>query len=503
MKKLLYFFIFSCINVLSAQYFVEDGYYQIQKVDTEKLNRFYYLEYEFNPAKNIKTLAEIEDLSKGNKNPSIEYLINQEDSQTTKLVVKANHKIFSESYFRKGVLHGKKIIYHGNGNPFHEIDYVNGMANGIYKMYSDKGNDLVLETNYKNNVKEGKRIFYNNDRDKTIVEGNYSKGVLQGDLLIKEKRSYYFYPNDFKNGKVKRFVDDFLIEEYEILAGYLHGVGIIYQIGNNNILSKTPYTFGKKNGIAEYYNKEGKLMTKSEFKFDRKIGKHELFSHNSQLEEIQFYDENGNRTGTWTKYYRDGKKNSETTFQENGTFQTVTYDAAEKIKNISNYNQNNKPEGSTKQFENGTLKNEFFYRNGKTQWVKTYYENGTLFAIETSKGSAFEREFYDKSGKLFHTNKVDSQGKKIGMHKNATIKNDEIYVYDETYFNDKGEKIKWIYRTNTGKIEYNFRNNTQHGPKITYDEEGNISRVEYYFENSGISKLVTKDEFEKLTKSEK
>lgn len=503
MKKIAYCIVLLISNFASAQYFLEDGYYQIQNLKTDNLNKFYYLDYELNPEENTKTLAEIEAFSKANKNPSIEYLITQEDSQTTKVVVKANHKIFSESYFQKGVLHGKKIIYHGNGNPFHEIDYANGKANGIYKMYSDRGNDLVLETNYKNNVKEGKRIFYNKDRDKTIVEGNYKKGILIGDLIIKEKRSYYFFPNDLKNGKVKRFVDNFLIEEYDITAGYLNGLAFVYMLGSNKIISKTPYTLGKKNGIAEYFSRDGELMTKNEFKFDRKIGKYEKFSLDFKLEETQFYDENGRPTGTWAKYYNSGKLNSKTIYHSDGTFEIISFDDAEQIRTISNYNKNKKQQGSTKQFENGILKNEFFYVDGKTKWAKSFYANGALFSLETNKSGYFERKFYDVSGQVVHVNKVNEHGKRVGIHKNATLKNNELYVYDETHFDENGKKVKWIYKTSNGTIEYNYRNEQQHGKRIEYDINGNIIKESYSYESNGKSTTVSKEEFEKLTKSEK
>ena len=126
-----------------------------------------------------------------------------------------NNKLFSSANYKNGLLDGKKTIFHGNGNPFHEIDYVNGKANGVYKMYNER-NKLGFETHFKNNLKEGKRIMYPDKRKLESIEGTYKNNVLVGDLKITEEYSsyygqekyYYLFPNDLKNGKVKRYAKD-------------------------------------------------------------------------------------------------------------------------------------------------------------------------------------------------------------------------------------------------------------------------------------------------------
>ena len=72
MKNYFYILLLVCFSA-SAQYFTEDGYYQIRKLDTDNFDNFYFNEYEFNPVENAKTLAEIEKLSKHRKDPSIWY----------------------------------------------------------------------------------------------------------------------------------------------------------------------------------------------------------------------------------------------------------------------------------------------------------------------------------------------------------------------------------------------------------------------------------------------
>ena len=508
MKNYFYILFFVCFSA-SAQYFLEDGYYQIRKLDTDNFDNFYFNEYEFNPVENAKTLVEIEKLAKENQYPNIRYSISKGTNKTAQVSVYVNNKLFSFANYKNGLLDGKKTVYHGNGNPFHEIDFVNGKVNGVYKMYNER-NKLGFETHFKNNLKEGKRIMYPDKRKLESIEGTYKNDILVGDLLITEVNSNYYgeenyiyhFPNDLKNGKVKRYAKDRLIEEYDLVAGELHGNGIIYNIGNDKLYAKIPYTFGLKNGITEYYDRNGELLTKCEFKFGKKIGKHEKYSLHATLEEVEFYNQIGNKTGTWKKY-NSGKKYSETTYNLDGSYKTTLFDDKENIKSISNYNANNSNTGVTQNFNNGILESEMYKVGNTTKWSKMYYENGKVFSTETKKGENYEREFFDKDGKTIHVNQVNNSGKRIGIHKNGYLKNDNISFYDETHYNENGNKVKWIYFTLNGKNEYQYRNDLQHGKRTDYDHEGKIILETYYYESNGRSKIVSKEEFQKLTKSEK
>jgi antitoxin component YwqK of YwqJK toxin-antitoxin module len=503
MKNYVYIILLFC-SVSSAQYFVssDKGYYEIRVLETKNFDNFYFSEYEFNPAENAKTLAEIEKTAKENQYPVVRYDISKSSNKSAQVTVYVNNQLFSFSKFSNGLLEGKKIIYHGNGNPFYEMEYVKGKANGSAKIYDEK-NRVAFETEYKNNVKEGKRIFYINKRDLISIEANYKNDNVFGDLILtKENGDVYHYPNDLKNGKVKGFYQNKLIEEYNLVAGELHGAAIIYYNGNDKMYAKIPYTFGLKNGIAEYYNRNGELLTKCEFKFGKKIGKHEKYSLDNELENVEYYDENGNKTGTWIKYNYD-KKYIETTYNTDGSYKTKTYDNNENIKSISNYNSSHSNSGLTQNFNNGLLETEIFKVENTTKWSKMFYENGKVFSTETKKGENYERAFFDKDGNTIHINQVNDSGKRIGIHKNGYLKNDSISFYDETHYNENGKKIKWIYFTPKGKNEYQYRNEQPHGKRTEYDQEGKIISETYHYETNGTSRIVSKEEFEKLIKSEK
>lgn len=111
----------------------------------------------------------------------------------------------------------------------------------------------------------------------------------------------------------------------------------------------------------------------------KKIGKHEKYSLGNQLDDVEFYDENGNKTGTWIKYYY-GKKNMETTYNTDGSIVKRNYDDKGNLITISNYNSKNVQNGITQNFKNGSLESEFFYIENVQKWAKMYYENLSNFS---------------------------------------------------------------------------------------------------------------------------
>ena len=71
-------------------------------------------------------------------------------------------------------------------------------------------------------------------------------------------------------------------------------------------------------------------------------------------------------------------------------------------------------------------------------------------------------------------------------------------------YDDKGNKIKHIYKTSGGETyETNYRNNALHGEKVNRDYYGNVIKSEFFYESNGKTKPVTKEEFDNLTKNEK
>lgn len=505
MKKYILYLLLLQNFVSFSQYYMNDGFYYVNKPDFEETFSFYKNEYEFNPADLAIPLAQIEKEAKDNKNPALVYSIKKQSDNLTKVTLKVNNYIFSESYFKNGLLHGKKIIYNGKGAVFHEIDYQKGKANGTYKIYSDF-DELLVETEFKNNLKHGKRTLYKTKRKGMQVEGSYEKGILVSDLTFTEQYGKFIVPKNAKKGKVKHLtLENDVVAEFELIGNsLLHGMAIVYNLSTGKPYSKVPYNYDKKNGVAEFYNRKGELLTKNEFKNDQKIGKHQNFYENDQLKSEQVYDDFGNPIGVWRVYFNNGKPNSVKTYKDDGSSQTITYDGNGIVTSISEYDPNANEPNHMQHFEKGTLKGETYKEKNRTTLAINYYDTGEIFSKEQLKHEFYEREYYDKSGKVTQINKVNDEGKRVGKHLNANIYNDVISHYDETYYDDFGNKVKHIYKTSGGgSYETNFRNDTTHGAKISRNENDEITKEEYYYEFNKKSELVTKEEFQKRIKAEK
>ena len=503
-KYILYLLLFQNF-VLFSQYYKDDGFYYVNKPDFEEAFNFYKNEFEFNPADLAIPLVQIEKEAKENKNTALVYTIQKQSDNLTKVTLKVNDLIFSESFYKNGLVHGKKTIYNGKGTVFQEITYEKGKANGTYKIYSDF-DELVLATEFKNNLKHGKRTLYKTKRKGMQVEGFYEKGILVSDLTFLKEYEKYIVPKNAKRGKVKHLtLENNLVAEFELIGnGLLHGMAIVYNVSTGKPYSKVPYKYDKKNGIAEFYNRKGELLTKNEFKNNQKIGKHQNFYENDQLKSEEVYDDFGNPIGVWTVYFNNGKPNSVKTYKADGSNQTITYDGNGIVTSISDYSSNAKEPNHIQYFEKGVLKGETYKENNKTTLAINYYNSGEVFSKEYLKHELYEREYFEKSGKTIHINKINDAGKRVGKHLNANIYNDVISHYDETYYDDFGNKIKHIYKTSGGdSYETNFRNDSMHGPKITRNQNNEITKEEYYYESNKKSEIVTKEEFEKRLKNEK
>lgn len=99
----------------------------------------------------------------------------------------------SIEYYKNGKLNGKSVVFYKNGKIASETYYVNGVKEGIYKKFSEKG--IVLEEiTYKNNQFNG-LVTYRDAKGNIIAQGMYEKGLKKG--------IWKFY----ENGKLVKEVD--------------------------------------------------------------------------------------------------------------------------------------------------------------------------------------------------------------------------------------------------------------------------------------------------------
>ncbi|WP_159799774.1 toxin-antitoxin system YwqK family antitoxin [Flavobacterium sp. MK4S-17] len=86
--------------------------------------------------------------------------------------------IMLTEHYTKGQLTGVRKVYFANGKIAEEAQYANGVRNGVYKKYTEKGLQLE-ESHYKDGKLHGHAIF-KDSHGQVVAEGDYSNGARVG-----------------------------------------------------------------------------------------------------------------------------------------------------------------------------------------------------------------------------------------------------------------------------------------------------------------------------------
>jgi uncharacterized protein len=299
---------------------------------------------------------------------------------------------------------GKWINFYPDGRIHKEMNYENGLLNGLYKEYDSNGNmalvlkyengkiiekgddsqeqellnvkrkfnengNLIFSGSYKNDIPVGIHRFYNDEG--TVInaiiyddfgrkvsegivdlEGNkegqwkdfYSSGELRAEGVYRENRrtgKWLFY---FKNGTRE--------QEGSYLRGLPDGYWKWYY-DDGSLLREESYFNGREDGEMIEYDKEGNIIAKGDFINGEKEG--EWFYAVADHKEQGSY-QTGLRTGKWEFFYTN-----------------------EVLKFEGEFSQG-LPNGKQKYYyENGELKEERYYEKGvrEKNWKK-YDEEGNI-----------------------------------------------------------------------------------------------------------------------------
>ena len=132
-----------------------------------------------------------------------------------------------EGLFRNGLKEGTWIIYHPDGVfPAKVITYAEGMYNGLYMEFNERG-QLTLRASYKNNILDG-------------PWGKYRFGRAEAEAA-------------YKNGKL-----DGRSREYDDQSGKL--------------IKEVNYKDGKQHGMFRFFNEAGQVTLEYEYKDGEKVG---------------------------------------------------------------------------------------------------------------------------------------------------------------------------------------------------------------------------------------
>lgn len=138
----------------------------------------------------------------------------------------ANQNVIEEGFIQNGLKQGLWITYESDGEfPITMINYIDGMANGIYLEFNERG-QVKLKANYKDNKLHG-------------AWGKYRFGRAE--------------------------------ETANYKGGQLDGIYKVYYQRDGKIQSETSYKDGVQDGPYRFYNEEGQVTLEYIYKNGEKV----------------------------------------------------------------------------------------------------------------------------------------------------------------------------------------------------------------------------------------
>lgn len=183
---------------------------------------------------------------------------------------------------------------------------------------------------------------------------------------------------------------------------------------------------GRKQGAWVKTYKNGNTQYEGQFKNDVPTGTFKRYYENGKLQSLQVYDDKGNSSVTF--YDADGKTvSSEGRFAGKQKTGTWTYYAEGKVALTEEYKDGVR-NGVAKTYNKGHLMEETPYVNGLIEGVrKAYLESGKLYSTTTYKAGKMHGDY-----RLYEGNDNPTE---TGQFEN------DCKVGDWTMFDEKGNKI--------------------------------------------------------------
>jgi antitoxin component YwqK of YwqJK toxin-antitoxin module len=375
---------------------------------------------------------------------SLGFITLQAQSDTTKngpmRYFYPNGKVSSEGTLKDGKAEGYWKTYAENGKLKSEGNRKNYQLDSLWKFYNENG-ELILEINYKAGKKNGLKKTY---REGELTTENFVNDVKSGPTT-------YYYPD----GKTKMVVF--------FVAGQEQGFAREYDKKGDVITLieyKKGYIISKEN--INRYDKEG-----------RKQGNWKSFWENYNIKSEGTY-RNGLKNGYFKDYDQAGKllklsKYADDVLQEDAEEvvkidDRTDYYPSGKVKTTAGF-RNNLPEGIRREFdENGKIVKGFVYHKG----IKI--AEGITDAAGLRQGPW--KEFYENGSLKSEGNYID--GKTTGSWK-YYFRNGKTEMAGS--FNKAGKPEgdwKWYYDDGSIRKEESFRNGLSDGLMTEYDESGKI-----------------------------
>lgn len=383
--------------------------------------------------------------------------------------------IFSQNLNQENK-NGYNIFYYPNGQISSEGNLKAGLPTGIWKAYYIDGT-LKSVGKRRNTYLDSVWVFYNEDGK------------------IKEKINYL---NGKKNGYYYSF--DYFFNKDSIKVGYLRSQELFvnnkrngiseYYFKNGNIKKQVNYVNGKKHGTTRLYNNDGVLTTIIEYRYGVEVDRERINRYQDSV-----------KVGVWKEFYPNGKIKKEYNYKLgvlNGLVKE--YDLTGELIH-------------TERYLGGILKDTTLDISGEIDFKEEFYNKrdtaGNLIKKATGgfikgKPVGVHREYdtlgrvvgsklFDTNGNLIGKGIVNEEGDKVGQwifyYANGQKKSEGMYSHNRRIG-------PWLYYFKNGSIEQkgNFRSGVPDGEWTFYFEDGKVKRIENYYIGREEGEFVEYDE---------
>ncbi|KAF2517647.1 toxin-antitoxin system YwqK family antitoxin [Flavobacterium foetidum] len=378
--------------------------------------------------------------------------------------------------FKNGKLDGQQKYFDDKGRLTEEKFFTDGKLNGTRTTYYENGNISIVE-NYKNDILDGISTSYYPNGGKNC-EANFTNGEKNGTLIClfengNKKREAQFTANKL-NGKYTVYNEaGDITETYNCVHDNIDGPYTEYYDGKT-LKAEAVYKNGNIDGSYKSYypNKSlkkentyvgGKIKTSIEYAENGKKIYETLYNEKEEIETYYCFDVNGNKY--FEEKYKSGELKSGIQFTSaapKGTdvnlskkgFEVKNYDGSLKISGA--FEKGKKTGEWNYLYPSGTTRLKELYKNGLANGIsKNYEENGNLSSIynltDGDLNGLYEVYSDNKISQIYHYDKGQQNGPFTTFYSDGKISTEGVIVDNEVNNN-----------------------------KITYTQNGKISRIDYY-----------------------
>lgn len=392
-----------------------------------------------------------------------------------------NGKLKSEGQTRNDNMIGdwKVYGYDGKLTKTYTLDE-NGKFSGEVKYYDRNEKMYCIEDYQKETLKS---ISYYDEAGKMIKEAKSSGRELESDFFgyRREKVSHGTYVKGERDGKWEFYDSWGALDEVENYKdGMLDGENISY-FRNGVAYIKGNYKDDQQDGSYVKQTRFKEKISEGNFKEGKPIGKWEYFHPNGEIEEVRYFNYDGNMCGINLFYTPEGVVSARYENDKNGLLRKyVTYDTLGNPVDSTVYDKHGDAQVAMKSKEGKviyTATQKDGVLHGNSTW---YYFNGKV----STEITFFNDERHDVAKWYYINDKMSTigeylHGDKIGLWKDydftGEISSEETFEYGLQH-----GMTRYYYFNGGLSFEANYYQDERDGKVIDYSRSGDVEMIRYY-----------------------